>query len=66
MRDKVYALVGMASRETAVVPDYFLTSLQLYRIVITGEARNRKTFSTLLAQLLALPAKDIGFGQIDL
>ena len=66
VRDKVYALVGMASQDTAIVPNYFLSPKQLYHDVMNGDVRNHKGFSVLLAQLLALPAKDIGLDQPDL
>lgn len=66
LRDNVYALVDMANRDTAITPDYFRSPAQIYCEVMRGELRNGKYFRELLAQLLALPGREIGLDQPDL
>lgn len=56
LRDKVYALVSMADQKTAVMPNYSLSPLQIYRDVLRrGEACDNR-FRKLLAQVLGVHA----------
>lgn len=54
LRDKVYALVGIAAIGTAVVPDYSRSARQVYFDVIKGDLHDKPKFCDLLSQLLGL------------
>ncbi|KAM0259745.1 hypothetical protein ACHAQJ_003181 [Trichoderma viride] len=54
LRDKVYALVGMASAETAVVPDYSKSTLEIFRDVRKQNPEDNAQFHNMLLQVLAL------------
>lgn len=64
IRDKVYALLGMA--DTEVVADYSRTPRQVYYDVIKHGVHDRESFCNLLSQLLALPRGDIDLNERDL
>lgn len=59
VRDKVFALVSMASRETAVEPDYSLTAREVFYAVRQNHASAEWKFENLLSQLLGLSWRDI-------
>ena len=60
IRDKVFALVGLAGTENNVTPDYTLSSRQLYVAVLDALRDHDEAFSNLLSQLLGLTHKDVG------
>lgn len=66
LRDKVYALVGIAATGTAVLPDYSRSARQIYFDVIKGDLRNRPKFCNLLSQLLGIGKEDAGLDDHDL
>ncbi|KAF5000622.1 hypothetical protein FDECE_11159 [Fusarium decemcellulare] len=55
VRDKVYALVGMASPETAIEPDYSKSPLEVFSAVQEKHSEEKHQFYDMLSQLLALP-----------
>jgi hypothetical protein len=59
VRDKIYALVGMANKETAIIPDYSKSAKQIYFAVQEKASKDKDHFYTLLSQVLGLPGKDI-------
>lgn len=59
VRDKIFALVGLAAMENNVTPDYTLTSRQLYVAVQDALGGRDEAFSNLLSQLLGLTHKDV-------
>jgi len=59
VRDKIYALVGMANKETAIIPDYSKPAKQIYFAVQEKASNDTDRFYTLLSQVLGLPGKDI-------
>jgi hypothetical protein len=59
VQDKVYALVGMASSNTAIIPDYKLSARQVYFAVLDKDADDKAPFYCLLSQVLGLPGKDL-------
>jgi hypothetical protein len=54
VRDKVYALVGMASTETAIVPDYSKSTLEIFCDVRKQNPETSAQFHSMLLQVLAL------------
>lgn len=59
IRDKVYALVGMASTETAIVPDYSRSAREIYENFNNKHGlRDEGRFHNLLSQLLGIPAHE--------
>jgi hypothetical protein len=63
IRDNAYALVGMASKDTAVVPDYSRSALQLYHDVLYESSAN---FCGTLSQILGIPAKKLQLNNSEL
>ncbi|UPK89170.1 hypothetical protein LCI18_000105 [Fusarium solani-melongenae] len=61
IRDKVYALVSMASHETAIVPDYSKSTLDVYRAVQDKHDSEKHEFYNMLSQILAIPQRDLNF-----
>ncbi|KAI1347733.1 heterokaryon incompatibility protein-domain-containing protein [Xylaria sp. FL0043] len=60
LRDKVFALSGMATEESTVIPDYALTVREVYLAVMQNvERKDKEQFGTLLSQILGLPGRDI-------
>ncbi|KAF7531295.1 hypothetical protein G7054_g8997 [Neopestalotiopsis clavispora] len=59
IRDKVFALVGMATPESTIVPDYALTTREIYFAVMRKVRRDRIDFANLLSQLLGVAGKDV-------
>ncbi|KAH8660070.1 heterokaryon incompatibility protein-domain-containing protein [Xylariales sp. PMI_506] len=59
VRDKVFALVGMATQESAIVPDYGLSTKDMYLDVVRRAHGDQKQFGTLLSQILGLAGTDI-------
>jgi hypothetical protein len=59
VRDKVFALVSMASRDTAIEPDYSLTAREVFLAVRDKHADSDWKFENLLSQLLGLSRRDI-------
>ncbi|KAI0809431.1 heterokaryon incompatibility protein-domain-containing protein [Xylaria sp. FL0064] len=60
LRDKVFALSGMATEESTVVPDYALTIREVYLAVMQNVQReDEEQFGTLLSQILGLAGRDI-------
>lgn len=60
LRDKVYALVGMADQDSAVTPDYSRTACQIYHDVLHKGPAADDRFRNLLAQLLGIPGDEVG------
>lgn len=54
LRDKVYALVGMASPETAVVPDYSRTTYQICQDIWAQDAHKDAQYYEMLIRVLEL------------
>ncbi|KAM0215724.1 hypothetical protein ACHAQI_002822 [Fusarium lateritium] len=63
IRDKAYALVGMASKDTVVVPDYSRSALQLYHDVLYESSAS---FCGTLSQILGIPAKELQLNDSEL
>ncbi|RSL44967.1 hypothetical protein CEP54_014469 [Fusarium duplospermum] len=61
IRDKVFALVSMASHETAIVPDYSKSALDVYRAVQERHDGEKHEFYNMLSQILAIPQRDLTF-----
>jgi hypothetical protein len=59
VRDKVYALVGMATKETYVVPNYKKSVKDVYFAVLKRHGGDDPAFYSMLSQVLGLPGKDI-------
>ncbi|KAF2995187.1 hypothetical protein E8E14_004255 [Neopestalotiopsis sp. 37M] len=59
IRDKVFALVGMATTESAIIPDYALSTREVYLAVMGRVSRDKDEFANLLSQLLGVPGKDV-------
>lgn len=59
VRDKVFALVSMASRDTAIEPNYSLTVREVFVAVRDKHADSDWKFENLLSQLLGLSQRDI-------
>lgn len=53
LRDKVFALVSMASEDTAIVPDYSQSACQVY-LAVQAEPQ----FNDMLAQILGVSTQD--------
>ncbi|KAL3605229.1 hypothetical protein FPOAC2_00171 [Fusarium poae] len=64
IRDKVYSLIGMASKDTAVTPDYSLSAHQLYHDVIDKSSGPRSC--GVLSQILGIPADELDIHKPDL
>lgn len=60
VRDKVYALVGMASESTVIMPDYNLTPREVYNKVVEKGVGISPRFCSLLSVLLGLSGGHIG------
>ncbi|EEU39837.1 uncharacterized protein NECHADRAFT_79724 [Fusarium vanettenii 77-13-4] len=61
IRDKVFALVSMASDETAIVPDYSMSTLNVYRAVQDKHDGEKHQFYNMLSQILAIPQNELMF-----
>lgn len=61
IRDKVFALVSMASQETSIVPDYSKSTLDVYREVQEKHDNEKHEFYNMLSQILAIPQRDLSF-----
>ncbi|RMJ16886.1 hypothetical protein CDV36_003501 [Fusarium kuroshium] len=61
IRDKVFALVSMASRETAIIPDYSKSTLDVYHAVQDKHDGEKHGFYNMLSQILAIPQDDLDF-----
>ncbi|KAG9200485.1 hypothetical protein G6514_006996 [Epicoccum nigrum] len=59
VRDKVFALVSMASLDTAIEPDYSLTAREVFYAVQNKHADLGWKFENLLSQLLGLSRRDM-------
>ncbi|KAJ4202729.1 hypothetical protein NW759_015293 [Fusarium solani] len=59
IRDKVFALVSMASHETAIVPDYSKSALDVYWAVQGKHNGDKDQFYNMLSQILAIPQGDL-------
>jgi hypothetical protein len=59
LRDKVFALSGMATEESTVAPDYALTTREVYFAVLQNVHREQEQFCALLSQILGLAGQDI-------
>jgi hypothetical protein len=66
VRDKVYALVSMASSNTAIVPDYSQSARQVFFAVQEKDGQDKAPFYNLLSQVLGLPGKDLRLPGQDL
>ncbi|KAM0429255.1 hypothetical protein ACHAPT_006469 [Fusarium lateritium] len=58
-RDKVYALVSMASPETAIVVDYSKSALEIYYAVQAIHDGDKEQFYDMLAQVLGVSGVDL-------
>ncbi|KAJ4180234.1 hypothetical protein NW755_011922 [Fusarium falciforme] len=61
IRDKVFALVSMASHETAIVPDYSKSALDVYHAVQEKHDGETHEFYNMLSQILAIPQGNLSF-----
>lgn len=66
LRDKVYALVGMADPESCVVPDYSRSARQVYYDVLKNDKNGDPHFYMMLSQILGIPGKEAGLPGQDL
>lgn len=62
IRDKVFALVGMADPKTTITPDYEKTTVQVYYDVVRRNDEEGTKWCNLLSQVLAIPEKSCGLG----
>ncbi|KAI0867575.1 hypothetical protein GGS24DRAFT_485177 [Hypoxylon argillaceum] len=58
LRDKIFALSGMATAQSTVVPDYALTVREVYFAVMRNVGRDEQ-FGTLLSQILGLSGREV-------
>ncbi|KAI8721450.1 HET domain-containing protein [Fusarium sp. LHS14.1] len=61
VRDKVFALVSMASPETAIIPDYSKSTLDVHRAVQNKHDNEKHDFYNMLSQILAILQRNLGF-----
>ncbi|KAI0188522.1 heterokaryon incompatibility protein-domain-containing protein, partial [Xylaria flabelliformis] len=66
LRDKVFALSGMATRESTVVPDYALTTREVYFAVLQNVRGQQERFRALLSQILGLAGRDVDLNGQDM
>ncbi|KAF5537201.1 hypothetical protein FNAPI_11487 [Fusarium napiforme] len=59
LRDKVFALSGMATEESTVEPDYALTTREVYFAVLQHIEGQQEQFRALLAQTFGLAGRDV-------
>lgn len=59
IRDKVFALVSMAATNSNIVPDYALSTREVYFAVLDALDEDKTQFASLLSQLLGLARRDI-------
>ncbi|KAI1423497.1 heterokaryon incompatibility protein-domain-containing protein [Xylaria sp. FL1777] len=59
LRDKVFALSGMATEESVVVPDYALTIRHVYFAVMRKFQGEEEHFGTMLLQILGIAGRDV-------
>ncbi|KAF5597543.1 het-domain-containing protein [Fusarium pseudoanthophilum] len=59
LRDKVFALSGMATKESTVEPDYTLTTREVYFAVLQHVEGQQEQFRALLAQTFGLAGRDV-------
>ncbi|KAG5746663.1 hypothetical protein H9Q70_010654 [Fusarium xylarioides] len=59
LRDKVFALSGMATEESTVEPDYTLTTREVYFAVLRHDEGQQEQFRALLAQTFGLAGRDV-------
>ncbi|KAF2020197.1 HET-domain-containing protein [Aaosphaeria arxii CBS 175.79] len=59
IRDKVFALTGMARKSTSIVPDYSMTPRDVYFAVCEKHPDAGWKFENLLSQVLGLSGRDI-------
>ena len=66
VRDKVFALVSMASSNTAIIPDYSQPARQVYFAVQEKHAEAGPRFDNMLSQVLGLSGQDLNLSGRDL
>ncbi|KAI0854642.1 heterokaryon incompatibility protein-domain-containing protein [Xylaria cubensis] len=66
IRDKVFALSGMATQESTVVPDYALTTREVYFAVLQNIRGQQEQFRILLSQILGLAGRDVDLNGQDM
>ena len=66
LRDKVFALVGLADAHTAITPDYNLPAAEVYFRVQQKHPGAKPQFFNTLSQILGVSGKDVGFYGQDL
>ncbi|RBQ73407.1 hypothetical protein FVER14953_20487 [Fusarium verticillioides] len=59
LRDKVFALSGMATEESTVEPDYALTTREVYFAVLRHVEGQQEQFRALLSQTFGLAGRDV-------
>ena len=59
IRDKVFALVGMAAKECSIIPDYDSSPMKVYHGVLEVVDQGNLQFASMLSQILGLSEKDI-------
>lgn len=55
----MFALVGMASPESAIIPDYTMTPQDVYHAVVSKVEKDNDEFASLLSQLLGVSGEDV-------
>lgn len=66
VRDKVFALAGMAESGTKITPDYGLSTIDVYFRALDTVDRHDDRFASLLSQLLGLAERDVDIRSRDL
>lgn len=61
LRDKVFALSGMATEESTVEPDYALTTREVYFAVLRHVQGPQDQFRALLSQTFGLAGQEVDF-----
>ncbi|KAN0110910.1 HET domain containing protein [Hyaloscypha variabilis] len=61
VRDKVFALINMATLETRINPDYSLTARDIYFAVQAKHPSAKPQFFNLLSQVLGVRGRDVNF-----
>lgn len=66
IKDKVFALVDMATSDSAIVPNYALTTSQIYFGVMENVQKDKEQFGTKLSQMLGLSNREVYLPRADM
>ncbi|KAI1170519.1 heterokaryon incompatibility protein-domain-containing protein [Nemania sp. FL0916] len=66
IKDKVFALVGMATIDSAIVPNYALTTKEIYFGVMRNVQEDKEQFGPKLSQTLGLSHRELNLPWADM